>query len=372
MLKNFWYVAEDSKNVGTKPVHVRMLCQNLVLFRDETGKVACLSDICIHRGASLSGGKVVDGCVQCPYHGWRFGSDGVVTKIPAQKNRKIPKRARVDSYPTQERYGWIWVFLGDLPEAERPPIPEFPEYDDPEWRVVKGEWSWDADYARVVENGLDFAHAPFVHEGAFGDPDEAEIEDFEIEYHEWGAYAQATMKPPKPKGLWSFLVKERSPVVARTGFHLSGALMRLHVTISPKMNLVIYDVNTPVDETTTLTRWAAARDFFTGSWADFDARRRTLKIFRQDAEILHRVNPRLLPVDLSEELSVKSDGLQIAYRKLRRKYVEKGWAIDTEKLVELGHKHARTIPSPARASADAPSRWVLPSVPLKPERVRKR
>lgn len=73
-----------------------------------------LSDICVHRGDSLSAGNQVGDSVNCPYHGWLFGADGICTHIPARPHLRIPAKARIDAYPTLERYGWIWHFLGDL------------------------------------------------------------------------------------------------------------------------------------------------------------------------------------------------------------------------------------------------------------------
>ena len=78
---------------------------------------------------------------------------------------------QTSNYPTAERYGWVWVFVGDLAEEERPPLPPLPEYGDPDWRALHGEFLWNAHYTRVVENGMDFAHAPFVHARSFGNPD---------------------------------------------------------------------------------------------------------------------------------------------------------------------------------------------------------
>ncbi len=372
MLKNFWYVAEESSNVTDKPVATRMLGQNFVLFRDLSGKVSCLSDVCVHRGASLSQGMVVNGCVECPYHGWRYDSEGDCVKIPAQPDngrKGIPKKARVDGYPVEEHYGWVWVFLGDLPAEQRPPIPEFPEYHDTEnWRCIRGEWDWDADQARVIENGLDFAHAPFVHRGRFGDPNNAEIEEFEVTTMEFGATAHVRYNPPTAKGLWKVLRRQAKDaadrkVLATPGFNMSGGLMRLEVQITPKMGMIIYDVNTPIEKGKTKTRWVMARNFFKGAWADSDARRRNLIIFQQDDDILRKVKPELLPTDLSEELSVKSDGLQIAFRKMRKKFIDMGWAIDEDRVAaELTGKRAAVIPSPKRAID--PTGWVLPEVPF--------
>ena len=366
MLFNMWYVAADLADISDKPTQAKVLGQKLVIFRAKDGSIACLSDICIHRGASLSAGKVVDGCVECPYHGWRYDGKGAVAKIPAQPpGAKIPQHARIDSYPVVVKYGWVWVFMGDLPEAERPPLPEFPEYDDPEWRMIRGEFIWQADYARVIENGLDFSHAPFVHP-SFGDPNHAVIEDFEVESHEWGAKATVSYLPPMYKGIWKLLRRERTPVRASPSFHMSGGLMCLKVYITKDWTQIIYDVNTPVDENTTHTRWIHARNFMRSRFADKDAKRRVQAIFDQDAAVVEKIQPQLLPVDLSEEISLKSDGLQIAYRRMRRSFIKKGWSIDVNYFKnQQDKKHARVVPSPERRREEHKNiHWVIPTVPV--------
>ena len=366
MIINQWYVAEDIANITDKPRHVKLLGFDFVVFRDATGTINCLSDVCVHRGASLSAGRMEGGCVECPYHGWQFNGDGNVTRIPSlPADQKIPSRARVDSYPVKEKYGWVWVFLGDLPEAERPPLPDFPEYDDTQnWRTVRGEWLWKADYVRVVENGLDFSHAPFVHP-SFGDRDRAEIHDFDIEQDEWSARAKVTYIPPLPKGIWKSVRGERTPVQAQPGYHVSGATMRLDVWLTPTWRMVIFDVNTPVDEHTTLTRWIMARSFFRQKIWDGDSVKRVLKIFQQDTRIVEEICPELVPTDLREEFSVKSDGLMNAFRFKRRELLERGWGLDLRALDELEGRRAVVIPSPTRREENGRN-FVLKTAPLMP------
>ena len=370
MIINQWYVAEDIANITDKPKRVKLLGFDFVLFRDTLGVINCLSDVCIHRGASLGAGQVLNGCVECPYHGWQFNGAGNVTKIPSlPDDTKIPTRARVDSYPVKEKYGWIWVFLGDLPEEERPPLPDFPEYDDAaNWRTVRGEFLWKADYARIVENGLDFAHAPFVHP-SFGDRSNAVIHDFELEQDEWSARAKVTYIPPLPKGIWKFVRKEKTPVQAQPGYHMSGATMRLDVWLTPTWRMVIFDVNTPIDEHNTLTRWIMARSFMRQKIWDKDSVRRTEKIFEQDAVIVEEICPETVPTDLREELTVKSDGLMNAFRAKRRSLIEMGWQIDVEKLrEEVNGRRAVVIPSPTRRE-DGGKNFVLKTTPLVPAKL---
>lgn len=361
MLMNTWYVAGYSKDVAGTPVHKKLLGQDFALFRDEQGTLHCVSDICIHRGASLSHGIVHKGCIECPYHGWRYRGDGSCAEIPAHPGARIPKRVRIDSYPVQERYGWVWVFLGDAPESERPPIPEFPEYDDPSRRIVSGTFTWNANYGRVVENGVDFAHAAFVHP-SFGDRDEPEIKSYEIHKSEWSAKAKITMRPPPYKGIWKMKRKKKSDVITEPEWHIGGLTVLLRLQITADWNNVLFDCNTPIDENTTLTHWQISRNFFTQKIFDGDTYRRTMEIFNQDHEVLDRLNPVELPASLRDEFSVESDGMMVAFRRKRQELYARGWGVDIQTYEDdFGDRKAAVIPSPARG--EDPKGWVLPEVP---------
>ena len=102
MFVNFWYAAARSHELRDRPTRVRMLGQDFALFRDAQGVARCVSDVCIHRGASLSDGKVADGKLHCPYHGWAFDGEGRCRWIPSLgRNAQIPSRARIDGYEAQ-------------------------------------------------------------------------------------------------------------------------------------------------------------------------------------------------------------------------------------------------------------------------------
>ena len=84
-----------------------------------------MRDVCIHRGTALSLGWLADGCIVCAYHGWRYASDGACVAIPQTENPKIPPKARVERFRAVERYGLVWVALGEplypfveIPELE--------------------------------------------------------------------------------------------------------------------------------------------------------------------------------------------------------------------------------------------------------------
>ena len=368
MLINLWYVAEWSKTVDKEPVRVKMLGQKFVLFRDESGKAHCLSDVCLHRGGSLSGGWTKNNCVVCPYHGWRYSGDGKVAYVPSEgDNFKAPKRARIDSYPVEERYGMIWVFLGDLPEEERFPIPPCDEFDDPQWRVLSTEFTWKAEAARVVENGIDIAHASFVHP-MFGKPESAQENHIQkIESGEWWGKSTNLQFPPKFKDGWlrKRMRKEGQPTNTHPHWYLPGMIARIRIDINTKMSIVMFDANTPVDENTTRTFALQFRNFFKSPLFDGGSRKRLKRILEEDAVIVQNAAPNYLPDSLSNEMSVTDDKFMRTFRAARRKCIdERGWKIDHVEANKSKGVRVLTIPSPARRTEGMS--WIIDTVPLLP------
>lgn len=367
MFKNFWWPLEFASKVTAQPIRITALSQEFVLYRTPDGQPHTLSDLCIHRGGALSGGWMSGDCIVCPYHGWEYKADGACVKIPAnQPGVAVPRKARVDSYPTVEKYGYIWSFLGDLPEAERPPLPDLPHFDNPDFKHLQGVYEWDVHYERALENSLDAAHAPFVHGGAFGNREEPEIPDYDVTPFPYGAEMEVTLKPPKRniKGLWNRAYDEERPGVrTRAAFYMPCVTL-LEVTL-PMGLMVLFNCHIPVDDEKTLTKWTSMRTFFKGRWADGDAGKRVRKIFNQDYPIVESQRPELLPYDIGAELSVKSDAIQIAYRRMRQETIDKGWQVDTHRIrTEYGRKQAVVIPSPARREVpELANAWVLKEVP---------
>jgi phenylpropionate dioxygenase-like ring-hydroxylating dioxygenase large terminal subunit len=373
MLKNHWYAVEFGKVVAADPVHVQLMGQQLVLWRDRSGRVRAQSDVCIHRGGSLAGGKVVDGCIECPYHGWQYDSDGRCTKIPANRSGvPIPKKARIDTYPCIERYGYVFVFLGDLPEDERPPFPVIdvldpvPQIRAEGFRTVTGEFQWSANFERVLENGVDIAHAPFVHGNSFGNRDKPEVDDYDVDEvlvdgHAVGNISTVSLDPPAPSGVWKLIAKkseDRPRIKTRTGIFFPNLTM-LEVNL-PLGVMRIFSATVPVDATTTISKWSMMRNFFTGRWADRDSVRRTHKIFVEDQPTVEGQRPDLVPMDLSAELHIKSDANQLAYRRWRQKAMDKGWGIPDFIPSEASRGSVTVVASPARREdPDLANAWVL-------------
>jgi phenylpropionate dioxygenase-like ring-hydroxylating dioxygenase large terminal subunit len=168
MIPNQWYAILDSREVKTgKPVGVKRLGERLVLWRDENGQVACMQDQCVHRGAALSAGKLVDHHIQCPFHGLEYDASGKCVYIPAiSRSGIVPKVFCQRAYPTRELQNFIWIWWGE-PRSDLPPIRWFDSIDDSFVYDTLVD-PWPTHYSRAIENQLDVIHLPFVHYNTIG------------------------------------------------------------------------------------------------------------------------------------------------------------------------------------------------------------
>ena len=155
-----WYYFCEEAALAKGPVGQRHWTRDLVAFRTESGAVAVLDARCSHLGANLSCGKVAGEAIQCPFHHWSFGVDGVCSKIPAAQ--EIPKFARQVSYPVTVRHGCVFFFNG--PEATFP-LP-FIENEAPEDFVAAKVFSYSADttWFMIASQGFDIQHFESVHD----------------------------------------------------------------------------------------------------------------------------------------------------------------------------------------------------------------
>lgn len=165
-----WYVAMESKDLGKKPKEIELFGQPLVAWRDQKGRPVIMNRYCSHMGASLGMGKVIDGCLQCPFHHWRYDNSGKCVSIPEVEG--IPSKAHMPNYITTERYNYIWVWYGS--ETSMFPLPEFSaaERDRPKYmRGSRFSLHTTTTVPRLLENAYDYPHYFPVHSlKAFQEP----------------------------------------------------------------------------------------------------------------------------------------------------------------------------------------------------------
>lgn len=168
----FWYVAAESAELtAARPLARTILGETLTLFRGRDGAPAAFPDRCLHRAGKLSKGWVVDGCLQCPYHGWVYDVKGSLCEIPSMGSKgrdeaSLGSRA-TKTYEARESQGYVYVRL-EAPAFAVEPY-SLLHHEDPGWRRVRLQNRFANNVVNCAENFIDIPHTAFVHPGIFRD-----------------------------------------------------------------------------------------------------------------------------------------------------------------------------------------------------------
>ena len=369
MYINFWYpVARSAEITADKPLGVQLMGLQFVAFRDQAGAAHVLSNTCVHRGGALNRGVIKNGAISCPYHGWEFGGDGKCKRVPSLGvDGRPPARAKVDSYPVQEKYGIVFAFLGDLPEAERPPLYDIPEYGTPEWKSQLYVLDAPIYYERSIENGLDPIHNEFVHPMQGGPIMDRNLqkEPLPMEDIPWGSkfFVHFGEKVDRNTVLQS--VKTGKPVSRAGSWHQGPNQLVTWIELTDVNAFHQYIFEAPVDEGHTRIFFLNMRNWLIEDQHDQRMEDVTLKIVNEDLSVLSTLNPVRTPRTNTKEILVPGDGGVLRYRELTRQWEQNGWRIDMQALRAQQGDVAFTIPCPARRES---GNWVLDTVPLLPAR----
>lgn len=296
----------------------------LVLFRDREGAARALVDRCPHRGVALSLGRVTgDGCLECPFHGWRFDGQGQAQKIPWNPDaRRDPLVAQ--AVPAIERGGLLWIYTA--PGVTAPGEPAVaPDYLRPEVHVCGEVLEWRTHWTRAMENMLDWPHLPFVHRKTIGRGmlarDDARM-DVHIEPHEWGAHTTITIDgAPQPGALdlrWPNVMVLQAPLLGRT--------------------MVMMVACVPIDAERTRMLLLTGRDFLRLRLLDGLFRRANRTIAGEDRAIVESSDPPEVP-PARDERSVRTDALPLLFRK--RYYAELRGSSASADLRAIGRREPK-------------------------------
>ena len=309
--RTLWHPVAQSSDVVDAPLSVQLLEQPLVLWRNTDGQVQSFVDRCPHRGARLSMGRVENGNLECPYHGWQFSTGGQCVKVPAVPDFTPPASQRVKAFEVQEAYGLVWVRL----EPSDSQLPVFAAESDTHLRKVNcGPYDVAASAPRIIENFLDMSHFGFVHEGWLGSRDATAIATYKVEVTPTGVLA--------------------------TGCKAVQPQSNLHSTQAAEVEYT-YEVTAPYtavltkipEEGTSKQGWReqiglficpitpdTSRVWFRLAVADFESTDEQLQtfqhtIFVQDQPVLESQLPKALPLDPRAEMHSAADRMSSAYRR---------------------------------------------------------
>lgn len=318
-LHHFWHPVTYAEEVVDEPFKVTLLDEDIALARID-GKLVALADRCAHRGAALSAGKIVDGCFECPYHGWRYDAQGRCVKIPANDALTGLMKPKIDAYPVCESAGIVWICLEMAPRYE---VPVFPEFANSSYRLVRGPiYDWETSAPRRLENFIDFSHFAFVHDGSIGSRSQPEVAAVEPrrEGHVLAFDRLALREPQLPQYRAMLGIVHDEWLSVDNAYRVTMPhTVHLHRHYEGDKHYVLFMAASPVTATKTRSFWWIARDF--GMEARYDSYFLGFEagVLAEDKPIIESQRPKLLPIVGGEgrlELPVRgADAVTQAYRK---------------------------------------------------------
>jgi nitrite reductase/ring-hydroxylating ferredoxin subunit len=201
LMRRYWQPAALASELPEKdgaPVRVRLLGEDLVAFRDSNGKIGLVDAYCPHRRAPLFFGRNEECGLRCVYHGWKFDADGQCVELPSEPAASPMKNSiKITAYPTVERGGIVWAYMGPKEHMPAPPDYEWVRAPDTHRHVSKT--FEDCNWLQALEGGLDTAHGSFLHNNQLGNKNLLRQRDgapkIEVNPTDYGYYYVSTRKP---------------------------------------------------------------------------------------------------------------------------------------------------------------------------------
>jgi phenylpropionate dioxygenase-like ring-hydroxylating dioxygenase large terminal subunit len=165
LFRSYWIpalLAEELPENDGPPVRVKLLNERLLAFRNSEGKLGLIDELCANRGVSLWFGRTEEGGIRCPYHGWKYGTDGQCVDVPSEPAENgFCSRVKLKSYPLIERGGVLWTYMGD--PDKQPPEPEYEFCTVPLNQSFVSKRYQECNWLQAMEGGIDSSHVAFLH-----------------------------------------------------------------------------------------------------------------------------------------------------------------------------------------------------------------
>ncbi|MFT3724181.1 MAG: aromatic ring-hydroxylating dioxygenase subunit alpha [Hyphomonadaceae bacterium] len=299
---NNWTPVIELREIGSGPLRLEIAGEGIVFFRGDGGRIGALVDRCPHRGVRLSLGQVgKDGCLECPFHGWRFAPDGANRHVPLNPDAKLDMLAAT-SLPVRVMGDMVWIYTA--PGREAPTEPIAPEgLVEPGLARTYVTRLWNCHWTRAMENMLDSPHLPFVHRKTIG---------------------KSLLRRMTPKSSMD-IVWEEAPWGGRASARLDGVdgggvleyfrpnMMALTIPI-PKRHFRIHALVVPAGERQTRLTVVASRDFLRSGMFSPMFRSSSAKIADEDKAVVESSPSGEVP-PAAQERSVRTDKATLQFRK---------------------------------------------------------
>ncbi|MEM9515765.1 MAG: aromatic ring-hydroxylating dioxygenase subunit alpha [Actinomycetota bacterium] len=317
-LRRCWHpVARVAELTGDGPHAVELLGEHWCLVRLD-GEWTALRDTCPHRLAPLSIGSIVDGTLQCAYHGYRFDASGRCVEIPALgPGAAVPRRASCGSAAgVAEHLGLIWI----APDPPLVGLPDVPEHDDPNFVSCPLPPSdWNAGAAQMTDNFLDPGHLAFLHLATFAQPDDRVVGDYSVDRDGLGfsvRYRHATKALADSHGV------DDAEIVERESYWTYTAPHHIRLVLSypgEDAVLTISFCHQPVNASTTRLFCTDYRnDIADSADAVADTVAFQQAVAAEDKEIMESLRRKAMPLDPTAEFHSRADRITVELRRVLR------------------------------------------------------
>lgn len=341
-LKNAWYVAAWDEEITRDLQQIMVLNQKICIFRNEAGEVIALEDACPHRKLPLSKGRIKGDTVECGYHGLTFDCAGQCVWAPGAG--RIPSNAKVHAYPCHEKYGLVWIWMGNPALADPHEIFEIENFDNPDWGINRGAaMELDCNYLLMCDNLLDPTHVAWVHESSFA---AAATKDtpLRVRKTETGVIVHRWMMDHEPAPFYKKVVEFEGNCDRLQHYEVrypSHALIKAVFTpagtggedglLHPKTFIMdSYNFMTPVTEKTTRYYWFQLRNIRPGDEALSKMMSEDVRTaFEEDRAVLNEVQVGM-DEKTSPHIDLPIDGGQLRFRRQLQAMINEEREVDAQ------------------------------------------
>lgn len=265
-LNNYWYVAANSEELKDKPIARIILGNSIVLFRGKSGKIGALDDRCAHRLTPLSLGRIDGDQLECGYHGWTYDCAGKCVRLPGVET---PQKITVKSFPLVEKWGWVFIWMGDPDKADNNTLPDFHVMGEDKWVGDGGMLRVEAHCDLIRDNLLDLTHAKYTHKQTLATED---VDRVPVTAERVGDLVRVkrVMKNIQPSPFFARAVGYTQNIIHRQTTEFTpgcNIVIRLRGNSSPgtsenlKNGLRVLNAMTPETSTSTHYFWWLGRDY---------------------------------------------------------------------------------------------------------------